>query len=73
MAQISIFRTGSREEAEAFKDKMQGKTYLDFNVLICPDHGEVEVWIQSIYADGVEELREMVMMVMAESVIGEAA
>ena len=64
-----ITRTHNREWAEHFKRIMDGQSYFNFQVLICPDGGEFSVVVESAIGGREQEADDMLMMLMADAIM----
>lgn len=64
MTSISIMRCDS-VHGEKLKCLLQGKTYMNFDVHVCPAYGEFEVWIHTNSDYTETELTQMVIAVLA--------
>jgi len=60
---------GSEPMLDKLKQALNGKTYMDFNVIACPVGGSFDVFVESAREDSEEELTGMVMMVMADIIM----
>jgi hypothetical protein len=67
---IKLTRVIRPESAEAIKATLHGRTYMNLEVLVCPDGGEFQVSVQTRREDTSEaELTEMVLGVMCDSIV----
>lgn len=63
---IELGNVGSKEQAEKIAEKINGKTYYNFQVQYSPDAGNYPVIVFTDYKDADEsEVKEMLMFVMA--------
>jgi hypothetical protein len=70
MTSIQIRNVTSREAAEPLVRLLKGKTFMSFEVGLAPAGGSFDVWVTTLRPDTTEEeLREMVMSVMASCVL----
>lgn len=71
VTEFTLYRTSSRAAGDALKQLLQGQSYMDLYVTICPYQGEFHVNVGTRRADTSEaELRGMVMMILCDSVVG---
>ena len=65
-----VIGTMSKAEGETFKAAIQGKTYMYFNVLLCPMPGpSVEVIVQTAHATDLADINGMLLYVMANEIV----
>jgi len=63
---IGLGNVGSKEQAEKIFQKVNGKTYYNFQVQYSPDAGNYPVIVFTDYKNADEqEVRDMLMFVMA--------
>lgn len=61
----------TQAEGEKIRERLQGKTYMQFEVLVCPAGGEWEVIIQTHrLATTQQDLTNMIIHVMAGFLVG---
>ena len=66
MTSIKIHNVTRREHAQPLIDKLQGETYMNLEVLVCPVGGSFDVLVQTRRPNTTEaELTEMVMGCLA--------
>ncbi len=66
---IKLTRVMRRESAAGIEATLNRKSYMDLEVLVCPDGGEFQVWVQTRRPDTTEaELTEMVLGVMCDAI-----
>lgn len=68
MAIIRIARVGTKEQAQSFSNAIDGKTYMDFRVIVAPSCGEYQVSVQTDYTDDESEAQGMLNMVMFNAI-----
>ena len=61
---ISITRVSKREHAQKFEEAINGKSYMNFEVLVCPAGGEFEVIVVTSYTDDEAEAQGMLNYLM---------
>lgn len=64
-----IVRTGDQERAQKLVAAIEGKSYMNFRVGICPAMGEFSVVVESDYEASDEEITEMLMAIMAGEIM----
>ena len=65
MVMINVNNVGCRELAEPIEKALNGKTYMDFQVRLCPIGGSFDVNVETLNPDVTEqELVEMVLFVL---------
>lgn len=52
-------------QASIVKDRIHGKSYMDFRVICAPLGGSYHVFVESDYDGTPEEIQEMLLFVMA--------
>ena len=53
------------EGGEKFKAAVEGKTYMQFRVALCPGGGEYDVWVDSPGDYAADEVRDHLVLYMA--------
>ena len=61
---IRIARVTKKEQAQRFVKAVDGQTYMNFQVLVCPAGGEFEVIVETAHTDDVAEAQEMLNYLM---------
>jgi len=82
MAGFKLTNVITQAAADAISEALHGETYMDLQVLLCPAGGSWDVWVETEYFDKLdeddeelshetqtEELRDMVIEVMAQTII----
>ena len=70
MPLIKVFNTNRYEEdLTELKKVLEGKTYLNLEVLFCPVGGSFDVCVQTRENVSKDRLRNMVMYLLAENLI----
>lgn len=69
MAYMLLTNSISRESAEKYVEKLDGRTYMNFHIAICPVGGSFDVWVESNTGVTHNELKEMVIEVLAQDLI----
>ena len=64
MTSISIARVTKKEQAKKFEEAINGQSYMDFKVLVCPAGGEFEVIVETAYTDDEAEAQGMLNYLM---------
>ena len=64
MTSISIARVTKKEQAQKFAEAINGQSYMNFQVLICPAGGEFEVIVETDYTDNEAEAQGMLNYLM---------
>jgi hypothetical protein len=64
MTTINVANAISKEKAEKFSKKINGKSYMNFKVEICPIGGDFAVNVVTTYEAGVEEIKDMLIFAM---------
>ena len=64
MTSISITRITKKEQAQKFEKAINGKSYMNFEVLVCPAGGEFEVIVETTYTDDEAEAQGMLNYLM---------
>lgn len=67
MQSVTITNTTNTERAEKIKEIFQGKTYMNFNVGICPVGGSFDVIVETQYETTQEEFTAFVIDFMADN------
>lgn len=65
---IKIARVINKEQAQKFVDAIDGKTYMNFQVIVAPDYGQLQVSVSTDYDDSREEIQGMLNSVMFHAI-----
>jgi hypothetical protein len=66
---VSLGRYGPGSRAlERLKERLHGKTYMNFRIYGCPAGGEDEIWAETSYAATESEIKEFLLYVLASDV-----
>jgi hypothetical protein len=67
---IHVFTTCTAEQAEPLRRALEGRSYMNFQVAICPAGGEFRVYVGTRRPDTTEEeLRELVLYVLCGDIV----
>ena len=55
----------SKEEGDRLAQRLNGKTYMNFEILVCPAGGECAISAQTMYDGSMEEIMGMFIFLMA--------
>ena len=58
-----------KAQGEKIKEKLDGKTYMDFRILVCPAGGEYEIIAETNYNGTEDEILGMFMHLLATSLL----
>ena len=64
MTRIEVAREISRDRAQKFVDAIQGKTFMDFQVVVAPAGGELVISVTTDYTDDKAEAWGMLTYLM---------
>ena len=69
MANIKIHNASNEAEVQPLKALLQGQTYMNFDVQLCPVQGSLDVRVETLNPGVSEaELTEMVLGVLAHEI-----
>jgi len=57
----------SKEQGEKIKEKLEGKTYMNFRILVCPSGGSFEVFAETNYDGKKDDILGAFIFLMATS------
>ena len=57
----------SKEQGEQIKAKLEGKTYMNFRILVCPAGGSFEVFAETNYDGKKDDIIAVFVFLMATS------
>jgi hypothetical protein len=67
MTVINLTKVIRPERAEGIKRLLDGRTFMNFRVTVCPIGGEFAVNVETDY-DGEEDVKDFLLMVLASEV-----
>jgi len=68
MVSIQIAREISRERAQRFVDAIEGKSFMNFQVIVAPAGGELAISVQTDYTDDEAEAQGMLSYLMYSAI-----
>jgi hypothetical protein len=60
----TVANVSTREDAKKFVEKIQGKSYMNFQVNLCPAYGNIDVVVESMYDAPYGEILDMLIYLM---------
>lgn len=66
---FSLMRLARREHGEAIKAVLEGESYLNLHVAICPAGGEFEIWVSSPNTASDDDVKEMTLQLLAYAAV----
>lgn len=67
---ISLGANFEKEDGEKIKARLHGKSYMNFEVLVCPVGGSFEIFVQTDYEESRVEILEFLVGLMACELVG---
>jgi translation elongation factor EF-Ts len=70
MISINIGNVTNEQAAEKLVNALEGRTYMNFHVALCPAYGSVDINVETDYTDDEAEFKDFVLSTLAAVVCG---
>jgi len=68
MVSIKFGQVSKRELADKFIEEIQGQTFMNFQVTICPAYGSFDIMVETEYTDDEAAAQSMLNLVMFDTI-----
>lgn len=65
---INLTTVALEKDADGIKKALNGASYMDFQVTVCPYRGELQVNVQTSYESDEKEIVAMILHLLAQAV-----
>lgn len=66
---IPLIRVSKREQGEAVREKLEGASYMNLHVCVCPAGGEFQVIVETRHEFDADENAETMLLDMTATVL----